>query len=128
MIRALPLFYFFFFNDTATTEIYTLSLHDALPIFFGVWHSDEHILASNSKCLAQNPIDIGDMLEHLEYQHGVEGAVAERKRRIDIHDRQTLRFRLPQILEVDVTADTVQAVPHQNAAISPETATQIKYG
>src|SRR5437588_10399280 len=26
------LFYLFFFNDTATTEIYTLSLHDALPI------------------------------------------------------------------------------------------------
>src|SRR5258708_30408017 len=26
-------FPFFFFNDTATTEIYTLSLHDALPIF-----------------------------------------------------------------------------------------------
>src|SRR3712207_8908746 len=26
---------FFFFNDTATTEIYTLSLHDALPIFRG---------------------------------------------------------------------------------------------
>src|SRR5260370_29628087 len=25
---------FFFFNDTATTEIYTLSLHDALPILF----------------------------------------------------------------------------------------------
>src|SRR5690349_23734880 len=29
-------FFFFFFNDTATTEIYTLSLHDALPIS---WHS-----------------------------------------------------------------------------------------
>src|SRR5260370_23494635 len=27
---------FFFFNDTATTEIYTLSLHDALPISDGV--------------------------------------------------------------------------------------------
>src|SRR2546427_10659198 len=26
-------FTFFFFNDTATTEIYTLSLHDALPIW-----------------------------------------------------------------------------------------------
>src|SRR2546427_9596339 len=26
---------FFFFNDTATTEIYTLSLHDALPIWIG---------------------------------------------------------------------------------------------
>src|SRR5690606_41668516 len=27
---------FFFFNDTAPTEIYTLSLHDALPIYFKV--------------------------------------------------------------------------------------------
>src|SRR6266705_6483438 len=27
--------FFFFFNDTATTEIYTLSLHDALPIYGG---------------------------------------------------------------------------------------------
>src|SRR3712207_8224938 len=34
MRRLLHLFStFFFFNDTATTEIYTLSLHDALPIF-----------------------------------------------------------------------------------------------
>src|SRR5256885_7902976 len=33
-LLSLPLFsFFFFFNDTATTEIYTLSLHDALPIF-----------------------------------------------------------------------------------------------
>src|SRR2546430_12578216 len=29
----LHVFFFFFFNDTATTEIYTLSLHDALPIY-----------------------------------------------------------------------------------------------
>src|SRR5258708_14109898 len=28
------MFHFFFFNDTATTEIYTLSLHDALPIWY----------------------------------------------------------------------------------------------
>src|SRR5215204_7764435 len=27
--------FFFFFNDTPTTEIYTLSLHDALPISYG---------------------------------------------------------------------------------------------
>src|SRR5256884_4568556 len=31
-------FLFFFFNDTATTEIYTLSLHDALPISFASQH------------------------------------------------------------------------------------------
>src|SRR6266498_4488983 len=31
-LRSLRMLWFFFFNDTATTEIYTLSLHDALPI------------------------------------------------------------------------------------------------
>src|SRR5258708_9907380 len=37
LISRLPLLsFFFFFNDTATTEIYTLSLHDALPIFLVV--------------------------------------------------------------------------------------------
>src|SRR6266567_7778494 len=33
VIYDLPNILFFFFNDTATTEIYTLSLHDALPIW-----------------------------------------------------------------------------------------------
>src|SRR5690349_22382559 len=33
LLLCLLFFLFFFFNDTATTEIYTLSLHDALPIF-----------------------------------------------------------------------------------------------
>src|SRR3712207_8221719 len=32
MYRTVDYDFFFFFNDTATTEIYTLSLHDALPI------------------------------------------------------------------------------------------------
>src|SRR2546429_9080272 len=32
LLNALIFLFFFFFNDTATTEIYTLSLHDALPI------------------------------------------------------------------------------------------------
>src|SRR2546429_9758733 len=36
--------FFFFFNDTATTEIYTLSLHDALPICQSIygWRGVEH--------------------------------------------------------------------------------------
>src|SRR2546429_5208994 len=34
---------FFFFNDTATTEIYTLSLHDALPIFFDLVYVDRRV-------------------------------------------------------------------------------------
>src|SRR3990170_8285132 len=36
MLFSLSGYFFFFFNDTATTEIYTLSLHDALPISRGV--------------------------------------------------------------------------------------------
>src|SRR3989442_6209910 len=36
MPLVLCIFSLFFFNDTATTEIYTLSLHDALPISTGV--------------------------------------------------------------------------------------------
>src|SRR5450432_1640473 len=40
----------FFFIDPATTEIYTLSLHDALPISFGLmWHSEQ------SKVLPSGP-------------------------------------------------------------------------
>src|SRR5258707_10262477 len=44
---------FFFFNDTATTEIYTLSLHDALPISDQYTH-DSSATVRNRKCLLQN--------------------------------------------------------------------------
>src|SRR2546423_8077313 len=39
---------FFFFNDTATTEIYTLSLHDALPICEG-WHHNHHAFPTSAR-------------------------------------------------------------------------------
>src|SRR2546430_17520985 len=38
-------FLFFFFNDTATTEIYTLSLHDALPISRDSGADDQRVAA-----------------------------------------------------------------------------------
>src|SRR2546422_10820893 len=40
-----PISFFFFFNDTATTEIYTLSLHDALPISTGMIIGTPHYMA-----------------------------------------------------------------------------------
>src|SRR3712207_8191028 len=59
---------FFFFNDTATTEIYTLSLHDALPISGDdldglpdrVVHRGLDLLARLGGCLArlQEPVDL----------------------------------------------------------------------
>src|SRR5262249_60008837 len=60
----LPLLSVFFFNDTATTEIYTLSLHDALPISMnkkGILVSDlpgpaQGLEAEASKALGENDL------------------------------------------------------------------------
>src|SRR2546430_16674028 len=63
--------FFFFFNDTATTEIYTLSLHDALPIYAGA-RRDAHALARQA--------------EAREAQHRVVAEVAaERNARSEEH-------------------------------------------
>src|SRR3712207_8780812 len=57
---------FFFFNDTATTEIYTLSLHDALPISRSVTpHSGTKHLERSLAVVADQPgVEIG--LERLD--------------------------------------------------------------
>src|SRR3712207_9526708 len=47
---------YFFFNDTATTEIYTLSLHDALPIF--IKDLTPEALEEGKKYIAEHTIDI----------------------------------------------------------------------
>src|SRR5258708_19970936 len=50
---------FFFFNDTATTEIYTLSLHDALPIWFPCCDSRNRIqvFIRSTDCLSVRSAD-----------------------------------------------------------------------
>src|SRR2546430_2016489 len=48
---------FFFFNDTATTEIYTLSLHDALPIWPEARLLHAHVCAA--LCRLQRPSNDG---------------------------------------------------------------------
>src|SRR5258708_28717368 len=61
MITPLLFLFFFFFNDTATTEIYTLSLHDALPISIqGVYcghHSSVELWADIVR-IGQDLVDI----------------------------------------------------------------------
>src|SRR2546430_6246356 len=49
MLHLYFFFLFFFFNDTATTEIYTLSLHDALPISTGA----ESVWTARGQCSAR---------------------------------------------------------------------------
>src|SRR2546430_10511900 len=53
--------FFFFFNDTATTEIYTLSLHDALPISVGAANHIEIVLDDND-----GVSQIGEPVKHVE--------------------------------------------------------------
>src|SRR2546430_10387423 len=46
---------FFFFNDTATTEIYTLSLHDALPIWSGRGIRRAHLASMSARQVMYPP-------------------------------------------------------------------------
>src|SRR3712207_8612827 len=73
---------FFFFNDTATTEIYTLSLHDALPIYAEAcaagWEgliakvADSPYVSGRSKdwlklkCIAEQEVVVGGWTERSE--------------------------------------------------------------
>src|SRR2546427_8981165 len=52
----------FFFNDTATTEIYTLSLHDALPIYVGL---DPHQQSRHRRV----GVTFADDVERLKERH-----------------------------------------------------------
>src|SRR2546429_6376000 len=54
----------FFFNDTATTEIYTLSLHDALPILFTLSWDSAGLVQFVSFCRARIVSGCGRSEEH----------------------------------------------------------------
>src|SRR3712207_7080524 len=63
----------FFFNDTATTEIYTLSLHDALPIF--LYRSRRHLVARpgggrHERCARQDRARPPPPRRPLPHEHG----------------------------------------------------------
>src|SRR5258707_12670654 len=54
---------FFFFNDTATTEIYTLSLHDALPISQNVSNSSSASLTRSTRSRSRSVEIVGGRSE-----------------------------------------------------------------
>src|SRR3989449_11546469 len=65
-------FFFFFFNDTATTEIYTLSLHDALPIYSGDVHVDDELGIRLVDVGGGLPLGRGDEADGTAVRHLVE--------------------------------------------------------
>src|SRR3989442_8943082 len=71
---------FFFFNDTATTEIYTLSLHDALPI---CEQSLEDTEALRRRILTESQTVVDEALR--QWEHGSDY-------RVEIVDRKSTRL------------------------------------
>src|SRR5260221_13417477 len=76
----------FFFNDTATTEIYTLSLHDALPIYLG--EGLAQVLAEPRPHLA-----VGDM-EELEPRRARRARSEEHTSELQSHSDLVCRLLL----------------------------------
>src|SRR5690349_24449978 len=71
-------FLLFLLNDTATTEIYTLSLHDALPISQGKSNADIAIITGASEKTVKNH------LTHVFEKLGVEGRNAATVRALEV--------------------------------------------
>src|SRR5260221_14787421 len=86
-----PTLFFFFFNDTATTEIYTLSLHDALPIL-------EHLrgLRAARPDMRAEAFDEGDVIARPRGFDDIEriprGRIFERGPRNRAGDRKSTRL------------------------------------
>src|SRR2546426_7376691 len=68
------MFSFFFFNDTATTEIYTLSLHDALPISISfpgkVFSQTQNAFSANAFVRIGSDNTVTVIVKHLEMGQG----------------------------------------------------------
>src|SRR2546422_8090399 len=102
------MFFFFFFNDTATTEIYTLSLHDALPICSRLRLTEEEIANLGEHRIQEQPrvgrrpetravVDVererGRLADRAPHQSS--GALAERRRDTGQVDESGAPHRLP---------------------------------
>src|SRR5215208_8446350 len=84
-IRVFSVF-FFFFNDTATTEIYTLSLHDALPILADADRGEHHVKRKRHRHLPRSEEHTSELQSR---GHLVCRLLLEKKK----NTQQTVRFQ-----------------------------------
>src|SRR2546425_11990591 len=91
-----PLFllstFFFFFNDTATTEIYTLSLHDALPICLDV------LVEPGTRPLLRDPHRVLDRLHRGRTVTDDRGAVNAERSEEHTSELQSLAYLVCRLL------------------------------
>src|SRR3712207_7177102 len=79
---------FFFFNDTATTEIYTLSLHDALPIY----REDEEVEVREEARVAPVAAHVRGRVQVDERRDARDHEDHEQRQRVDEEDRKSTRL------------------------------------
>ena len=98
----------FFFNDTATTEIYTLSLHDALPIFDDYTYD---ILVESDVPITNISFDSigGTNVNYVSYPFYIGGAVLVTG--VNQYDNSTLT-------DYNVTVTTINSYPGGNATVN----------
>src|SRR2546426_7962429 len=114
--RYLFSFYFFFFNDTATTEIYTLSLHDALPISGPVWRNPGH-----APCGAPSPsIFEGDGREEERAPQGAWPKQRSEEHTSELQSPCNLVCRL--LLEKKKKEHPTRLPPHREPECEPHSA------
>src|SRR5690349_23989482 len=84
--------FFFFFNDTATTEIYTLSLHDALPIWVEVGHRALHHPGALHHLGQEHPAGAEQVADDLHAVH--QRALRSEEHTSELQSRRDLVCRL----------------------------------
>src|SRR2546430_14571177 len=95
--------FFFFFNDTATTEIYTLSLHDALPIWKRVIISEDgEIGEALGKLYAAEYFPPAAKARALELINNLKEALADRIKTLEWMDEPTKKAALEKLAAFQV--------------------------
>src|SRR3989442_3070638 len=111
------LIYFFFFNDTATTEIYTLSLHDALPISNQVLLRNPAILEGQVRGGARAQAELGRRLDVSDLETGRVFRHEEERNPLVAFRPRFSRIHLDIVREAAVRDEPFLAVQHPLVAL-----------
>src|SRR3712207_7785104 len=100
----------FFFNDTATTEIYTLSLHDALPIYQcrNDWHGTLYPIVPGHEIIGEVTAIGPDVSRHKVGDIVAVGTIRSEEHTSELQSRQYLVCRL--LLEKKKKASSIPAL------------------
>src|SRR3712207_4789873 len=111
--------YLFFFNDTATTEIYTLSLHDALPIYSSVHYPTDYGFITETLGEDGDSLDVLVLVQEPTFPGCL--IPARPLGGLDMHDEKGSAFKVlavpigdPRYAHVRTLAD-IRAVPRLHA-------------